>query len=99
MAIEDAAAIGIAMGSGAIAPDGLETWLEGVRKDRVKHVQKTSWRLGRMAHWQSGVARWFRDLLIALMPRFIADRQARSLYVVGEELAEELRGVLMARGG
>jgi len=98
MAIEDAASIAIGLGSGAVGCDGLETWLEGVRLDRVKHVQKTSWRIGAMAHWQNGVARWFRDTMLAAMPKNLAESQAKTLYGFGEELADELRGVLSAHG-
>jgi len=99
MAIEDAASVAIALGSGAVSCDGLETWLEGVRLDRVKQVQKTSWRIGAVAHWQNGVARWCRDRMMSWVPKSVADRQAKALYGFGEELADELRGVLAARGG
>lgn len=98
MAIEDAAAVAIALGSGAVAPERLADHLDGTRRDRVVHVQKTSWRIGAMAHWQHPVVTWLRDTMLGMLPESVATRQAIELYQAGIELADDLRGVVAARG-
>jgi len=97
MAIEDAAAVAIALGSGGVAPERLADHLDGTRRDRVTQVQKTSWRIGAMAHWENPVGTWFRDIGLSMMPQGTAAKQAREMYMPGIELADELRGIIAVR--
>lgn len=90
MAIEDAAMVAIALASGAVTADRLHDHLDGLRRDRVQSLQKTSWRIGAMAHWQHPVGRWARDLALSMVPASSVVRQAQKTYAPGIELAQEL---------
>lgn len=91
MAIEDAAALALALCSGAATPETLVSHLEAERGARVRQIQKTSWQIGQMAHWQNPLVMWLRDLALGLMPTRMTVDQARATYVPGIELAGRLR--------
>ncbi len=93
-AIEDAAAIAIALASGAVGAERLADHLDGIRRDRVKTLQKTVGRVGAVAHWKNPLAVWFRDLGMAAMPRSAALKRAARTYASGIELAHTLRDIV-----
>lgn len=88
MAIEDAAALTLLWGK---QPKSLAEALAVQRMKRVATVKTTSWRIGSMAHWKSGPARWFRDLLLSSMPRSTTEKQSLSMWEPGLELAKQLQ--------
>jgi 2-polyprenyl-6-methoxyphenol hydroxylase-like FAD-dependent oxidoreductase len=53
------------------------------RRPRVKRIAKLAWRIGRMAHYRSGVARGLRNLAMRALPGAIARRQVDWLYTAG----------------
>ena len=96
-AIEDAAAIAIALASGAVPPERLVDHVDGIRRDRVTTLQKRAWRLGAAAHWTNPVAGWVRDLAMSSIPQGMTMSQARKSLQPGLELAETLRSIVDAR--
>ncbi len=96
-AIEDAAAIAIALGSGGVELERLADHLDGTRRDRVTGIQKTSWRIGSVAHWQNPFAAGVRDLGMSLLPKSASARQAVKTYEPGLELAQTLRDIVEMR--
>ena len=89
-AIEDVAALMLALAAHPGAPDRLPDALDALRRKRVTSVQRTAWRIGQSAHWQSRAARWLRDGLLRAMPASAAARQAERLWQPGIELAARL---------
>jgi 2-polyprenyl-6-methoxyphenol hydroxylase-like FAD-dependent oxidoreductase len=53
------------------------------RRPRVRRIAKLAWRIGRMAHASSGVARGLRNLAMRAVPGAIARRQLDWLYTAG----------------
>jgi 2-polyprenyl-6-methoxyphenol hydroxylase-like FAD-dependent oxidoreductase len=90
-AIEDAAALALLLADDDADLTALPDALEKARGKRVRDVQKTSWRIGAMAHIKNRFICWLRDLFLGMMPRSASKRQMTSLWQPGIELAEELR--------
>lgn len=53
------------------------------RLPRVKRIAKLAWRIGKMAHYRSGVARGLRNLAMRALPGALARRQVDWLYTAG----------------
>jgi len=98
-AIEDAAAVAIALASGGVPPERLADHIDGIRRDRVAALQKRAWRLGLLTQWVHPVAVWLRDTAMGGMPRRAAVRQARTVFTPGLELADTLGPIVQYRGG
>jgi len=94
MAIEDAAMVAIALASGAIEPERLHDHVDGLRRDRVVMLQKMARRVGWLAHWQSPLARWARDVILSMMPNAMTARQTRLVHQPGIDLATELAAMV-----
>jgi 2-polyprenyl-6-methoxyphenol hydroxylase-like FAD-dependent oxidoreductase len=84
MAIEDAVGLERALRAGA--EGALDRYVE-LRHDRVRRVQLDSRRIGEVAHWQSGLARWMRDGLLRLVPDRVTSAQLERLVAPGVALA------------
>jgi 2-polyprenyl-6-methoxyphenol hydroxylase-like FAD-dependent oxidoreductase len=95
MAIEDALALALCLKAhGADHGPDQEPDLEAahaafvaLRHERVRKVQLDSRRFGAVAHWESPLACWARDLLIRLMPESAGEAQYRQLCAPGIALA------------
>lgn len=96
MAIEDAAAVAIAVASGAVEPARVSDHLDGTRRDRVVKIQSTSWRLGSVAHWSNPIAVAVRNTLLGWIPDSTARSQAMATVAPGLELAATLREIVAA---
>lgn len=89
MAIEDAAALALALRPGV--DGGLDRYRQA-RARRVRRVQLTSRRIGVAAHWSSPVANLLRDKVMRLTPPGAATRYVQRLVAPGVELATRLGG-------
>ncbi|MFH0245718.1 FAD-dependent monooxygenase [Streptomyces sp. HK10] len=76
MAIEDAYALALSLDPGA---DGAPERYRALRHRRVRRMQLTSRRIGRISHWHSRPARVLRDTALRRLPRFAAQHQYRAL--------------------
>lgn len=94
MAVEDAAALALAFSEGA---SDLPRALERARLARVRHVSRTSWQVGRVAHLRNPILRWGRDRMLGLLPASLSQKQALALWAPGFELAAALRERLAQR--
>lgn len=90
MAIEDAGALAVAVASGVPLP-ALAQQLHATRGRRVAHVGSMSWRIGAVAHWESGLGRWARDLALSLTPEPVTRSQVRDLVAPALPLADAIR--------
>lgn len=52
---------------------------EATRWTRTRRITKTSWTIGKMAHWENPVARGFRNLLFSLSPEGVREKQLRQV--------------------
>ncbi len=96
MAIEDAASLAIAFRSGAVPLSGIVEHLDAIRHDRVAKVQKTSYRIGQVAHWQAGWLQMLRDGVFSMTPASSQKARVEDLLAPGIELSETLRSLLDA---
>jgi 2-polyprenyl-6-methoxyphenol hydroxylase-like FAD-dependent oxidoreductase len=53
------------------------------RRPRVDRIARLAWRLGKAAHYRSGLARGLRDLAMRVIPDGVARRQTDWLYTAG----------------
>lgn len=88
MAIEDAGCLALYWGTPL---DELVATLEAERRRRVEQVHLRSWRLGRMAHWRSGLARRIRNGFLRAVPASLAERGVRDLWRPGIDLGLRIR--------
>ncbi|MCH0540837.1 FAD-dependent monooxygenase [Streptomyces sp. MUM 203J] len=86
MAIEDAYALARALAPGA---EGALARYAALRHRRVRAVQLTSRRLGRVAHWRGPVGRLLRETGLRALPDELTERQFAALVDPAREL---LRG-------
>ncbi|MBN3932309.1 FAD-dependent monooxygenase [Streptomyces verrucosisporus] len=76
MAIEDAYALALCLGPGA---DGALERYRALRHRRVRRMQLTSRRIGKISHWRSRPARVLRDTVLRRLPPSAARNQYRAL--------------------
>ncbi|GMU10370.1 FAD-dependent monooxygenase [Corallococcus caeni] len=77
-AIED----GVVLGECLTAPGGVEDALKDYESRRVRRANALvvmSWRMGRLAQWESPAARFVRDALFRRVPESAARRQLQTL--------------------
>ncbi|GMU02094.1 NAD(P)/FAD-dependent oxidoreductase [Corallococcus caeni] len=77
-AIED----GVVLGECLTAPGGVEDALKAYESRRVRRANALvvmSWRMGRLAQWESPAARFVRDALFRRVPESAARRQLQTL--------------------
>ncbi|MEQ8838124.1 MAG: FAD-dependent monooxygenase, partial [Lacipirellulaceae bacterium] len=91
MAIEDAATLALIYAELQNHPERIAAELTKQRMTRVKKVQKTSWRIGQIAHTKNPVLRTVRDWLLQRMSTAATEKQATSLWGPGLELGERVR--------
>jgi 2-polyprenyl-6-methoxyphenol hydroxylase-like FAD-dependent oxidoreductase len=89
-AIEDAAALSLLLPKYAGDLAALPEALQASRHDRVRQVQKMSWRFGAMAHIEGRVFCWLRDFFLRLVPKSMSRRQMSALWQPGIELGRQL---------
>jgi len=87
MAIEDAGALTLALRSGG---NGAVERYAAARHRRVRRVQLTSRRIGRIADWDSRAAVLLRELAFRSTPAAASRRSLRALLTPGIHLATEL---------
>lgn len=90
MAIEDAAAVVLAIAQHGLDAAAIRASLAATRTARVRAVHDQSWRIGQLAHWRNPVARWFRDRALQLTPASLTRQQMRAVWQPGIDLAEAL---------
>ncbi len=77
-AIEDAWVLASAWAS---APSPAEAFADYERSplERANGFARSSWELGRVAQWESGVARFFRDWALRATPRSVVERRLKQV--------------------
>lgn len=91
MAIEDAAAVVLAVAQHGPDPAAVRAQVAATRTSRVRAVHDQSWRIGQIAHWRNPLARWLRDLALRATPESVTREQMRAVWAPGIALAEALR--------
>ena len=81
MAIEDALVL-----PEIIDADDPASVMAQKRNARVAQIQKTSRRLGELAHWENSVAMSLRDMFIRCVPQWVGERNYRRLVEGGPRL-------------
>jgi 2-polyprenyl-6-methoxyphenol hydroxylase-like FAD-dependent oxidoreductase len=77
-AIEDAFVLAEQSSRDIPLQDALESY-QNIRMGKVVNIVKTSWTLGKIAHWHNPVARAVRDFAIRLTPSSIKQKQLDDL--------------------
>ncbi len=78
-AIEDAYIIGKLFGQEK-SPQEVFTQYEALRKKKAHFIVNTSWRLGKVAHYQNSVAVWFRNTLMRAIPQSVSKKQLNKVF-------------------
>jgi len=78
-AIEDAYVIGKLLDKGMALEDTFRDY-ENVRRKKAHQIVRTSWRLGKVAHWSNPALAWLRNSLLRLTPATINRNQLNQLF-------------------
>ena len=82
-AIEDARVLAHYLGHSASAEEAF-TQFQTTRQAKVNHIVKTSWTVGKMAHWQNPLSMRLRNTLMRIMPARLGERQSAQIYALEE---------------
>lgn len=88
-AIEDVGALAVLAPTTPLGE--LPAAMDAMRRERVAQIQKMSWQIGQMAHWQNPVARWLRDRLLSMVPESAMLKQTHAMWQAGVDLGERVR--------
>ncbi len=83
-AVEDAYVLGKLLGAG-LPTDRAFRRYEQIRRNKAHSIVKQSRMLGRIAHIEYNTLRWLRNWLMKQTPSFLANRQLKWLFDIGEE--------------
>lgn len=81
-AIEDAWVLSTCLTKYAV-PKAFERY-QKMRMPKARRVVQTSWRLGKVAHWENTVAVWLRNILLEITPDQAARQQSAALFKIDE---------------
>jgi 2-polyprenyl-6-methoxyphenol hydroxylase-like FAD-dependent oxidoreductase len=74
MAIEDAVVLANCLAENAVPQQAFEKF-ESRRLGRTRKIVNGSWRLGRVAQWESPLLTWFRNAAVRATPARVTEKQ------------------------
>ncbi len=78
-AVEDAYVIGELFGQGKNVEEVFAQY-EKLRMEKAHYIVNTSWKIGKVAHFENRIAIWLRNYLIKLIPRSINEKQLDKVF-------------------
>lgn len=78
-AVEDAYVIGKLFGQGKSAEEVFAQY-EKLRMAKAHYIVNTSWRIGKVAHFENSLAIWLRNLLVRSVPKSAGQKQMEKVF-------------------
>jgi 2-polyprenyl-6-methoxyphenol hydroxylase-like FAD-dependent oxidoreductase len=78
-AVEDAYVIGRLFAQGRSAEEVFSQY-EKLRMSKAHFIVNTSWKIGKVAHWENNAAIWLRNALVKITPAFVNEKQLDKVF-------------------
>ncbi|SFC38935.1 2-polyprenyl-6-methoxyphenol hydroxylase [Flexibacter flexilis DSM 6793] len=80
-AVEDAYVLGKLLDSGIALENAFKEY-ENMRRKKAHAIVKTSWAIGKMAHWENDFGIWFRNFAMKNTPKFLNKKQLDMIFKI-----------------